>query len=53
MKLHGEYEQEEYGRWIAEIPELPCAMCYGMSRNDAAAKVGALALRAIADSAQA
>ena len=53
MKLHGEYEQEEYGRWIAEIPELPGAMCYGMSRNDAAAKVGALALRAIADSAQA
>ena len=54
MKLHVEYEQEEDGRWIAEIPELPgVIMCYGMSRNDAAAKVGALALRAIADSAQA
>ena len=53
MKLHVEYEQEEDGRWIAEIPELPGVMCYGMSRNDAAAKVGALALRAIADSAQA
>ena len=53
MKLHVEYEQEEDGRWIAEIQELSGIMCYGMSRNDAAAKVGALALRAIADSAQA
>ena len=49
MKLHVEYEQEEDGRWIAEIPELPGVMCYGTSRNDAAAKVEALALRAIAD----
>ena len=53
MKLHVEYEQEEDERWIAEIPELPGVMCYSMSRNDAAAKVGDLALRAIADSAQA
>ena len=29
--------------------ELPGVMCYGVSRNDAAAKVKALALRAIAD----
>ena len=49
MNLHVEYEQEEDGRWIAEIPELPGVMCYGMSRKDAAAKVQALALRAIAD----
>ena len=53
MKLHVEYEPEEDGRWIAEIQELSGIMCYGMSRNDAAAKVGVLALRAIADSAQA
>ena len=50
MKLHVDYEQEEDGRWIAEIPELPGVMCYGMSRNGAAAKVEA---RALADSAQA
>ena len=49
MKLHVEYEQEEDGRWIAAIPELLGVMCYGTSRNDAAAKVEALALRAIAD----
>ena len=49
MNLHVEYEQEEEGRWIAEIPELPGVMCYGMSRKDAAAKVEALALRAMAD----
>lgn len=49
MKLHVEYEQEVDGRWIAEIPELPGVMCYRVSRNDAAAKVEALALRVIAD----
>jgi len=49
MNLHVEYEQEEDGRWIAEIPELPGVMSYGVSRKDAAAKVEALALRAIAD----
>ena len=53
MKLHVEYEQEEDGCWIAEIPELLDFMCYGMSRNCAAAKVEALALRALAVSAQA
>ncbi|WP_414039523.1 type II toxin-antitoxin system HicB family antitoxin [Acidithiobacillus sp. M4-SHS-6] len=49
MRLHVEYEQEEDGRWIAEIPELPGVMCYGVSRTDAAAKVEAMALRAIAE----
>jgi predicted RNA binding protein YcfA (HicA-like mRNA interferase family)/predicted RNase H-like HicB family nuclease len=41
--------RNEDGRWIAEIPELPGVMCYRVSRNDAAAKVEALALRVIAD----
>ena len=27
MSLHVEYEEEEDGRWIAEIPELPGVMC--------------------------
>ena len=40
MKLHVEYEQEEDGRWIAEIPELSGVMCYGMTRNDAALRWG-------------
>lgn len=49
MKFTVELEQEADGRWIAEVPELPGTMCYGASREDAIAKVQALALRVIAD----
>jgi len=42
-------EREDDGRWIAEIPELPGVMAYGTTRNDAVAKVEALALRVIAE----
>ena len=42
-------EREEDGRWITEIPELPGVMAYGQSREEAIAKVEALALRVIAD----
>jgi predicted RNase H-like HicB family nuclease len=44
-----EFEQEEDGRWIAEIPELPGVMVYGQTRHDAEVKVTALALRVLAD----
>ena len=44
-----EIEQEEDGRWIAEVPDLPGAMVYGETREEAVSKVEALALRAIAD----
>ena len=44
-----EIEREEDGRWIAEISELPGVMAYGMSREDAVAKVEALALRVLAE----
>jgi predicted RNase H-like HicB family nuclease len=44
-----EFEQEEDGRWIAEIPALPGVMTYGATQRDARAKVEALALRALAD----
>jgi predicted RNase H-like HicB family nuclease len=44
-----ETEQEEDGRWIAELPDLPGAMTYGGSREDAVANVQALALRIAAD----
>lgn len=47
MKI--EIDQEEDGRWIAEVPELPGAMVYGSSREEAIARVESLALRAIAD----
>jgi predicted RNase H-like HicB family nuclease len=47
--LRIEIEREEDGRFIAEIPELPGVMVYGNSREEAVAKVEALALRTLAD----
>ena len=47
--LKVEIEQEEDGRFIAEIPEIPGVMAYGQSREEALARVEALALRALAD----
>jgi predicted RNase H-like HicB family nuclease len=44
-----EAEQEDDGRWIAEIPTLPGAMVYGASREEAVSRVQALALRVLAD----
>lgn len=44
-----EFGQEEDGRWIAEVLELPGVMVYGSSRNEASAKVQALALRVVAE----
>lgn len=44
-----EIEREEDGRWIAEIPEIPGAMAYGRTRDDAIARAEALALRVLAD----
>ncbi len=42
-------EKEEDGRWIAEVSDLPGVLVYGKTREDAIAKVEALALRVIAD----
>ena len=47
MKI--EIEKEEDGRWIAEVSDLPGVLAYGKTREDAIAKVEALALRVIAD----
>jgi predicted RNase H-like HicB family nuclease len=44
-----ETEQEDDGRWIAEALELPGALAYGQTAEEAQAKVQALALRVIAD----
>ena len=49
MNYQIEFEQEEDGRWIAEIPALPGVMAYGTSKTDAESKVEAMALRVIAD----
>ena len=47
--LRIEFDHEDDGRWIAEIPALPGVMAYGASRKEARAKVEALALRTLAD----
>jgi len=44
-----EVELEEDGRWIAEVTDLPGVMVYGQTREEAIARVEALALRVIAD----
>lgn len=49
MRFLVELEQESDGRWIGEIPELPGALAYGQTADEARAKVQALALRVVAD----
>jgi len=44
-----EYEQEEDGRWLAEVIELPGVLAYGRTSEEAIANAQALALRVIAD----
>jgi predicted RNase H-like HicB family nuclease len=47
--LRIESEQEEDGRWIAEVLALPGVLVYGATKDEADAKATALALRVIAD----
>jgi predicted RNase H-like HicB family nuclease len=47
--LRIELEQEQEGRWIAEIPDLAGVMAYGATPEEVRAKVEALALRTLAD----
>jgi len=44
-----EFDREDDGRWIAEIHDLPGAMAYGHTKEEAEAAAEALALRVIAD----
>jgi len=44
-----ELERGEDGRWIAEVPDLPGVMAYGLTREEAIATAEALVLRVIAD----
>ena len=48
MNLAIELEQEDDGRWIAEIDELSGVLVYGETREEAIKKVKTLALRVIA-----
>ncbi len=44
-----EVEQEEDGRWLAEVLELPGVLAYGKDQDAAVSKVQALALRVVAE----
>lgn len=44
-----ECEQEEDGRWLAEVPDLPGVLAYGNTADLAASKAEALALRVLAE----
>ncbi len=49
MNFTLECEQEEDGRWLAEVSELPGVLAYGQSSSDAMSKAEVLALRVIAE----
>jgi predicted RNase H-like HicB family nuclease len=49
MILTIELDQEEDGRWIAEVADIPGALAYGATLEQAKAKAQAIALRVIAD----
>lgn len=49
MNYNIEYEREEDGRWIAEVPTLPGVMAYGTTAAEAMTKAEALALRVLAE----
>ena len=44
-----EFEQEEDGRWLAEVLGMPGVLTYGRTKPEAIAKVQALALRVLTD----
>ena len=44
-----EFELEDDGRWLAEVPQLPGVLAYGATREEAMAKAQVLALRVLAD----
>ncbi len=44
MKHVIEFEQEEDGRWIADLPSLPGLMMYGDTKEDAEVRLAVMAL---------
>jgi predicted RNase H-like HicB family nuclease len=44
-----EIEQEDDGRWLAEVLAVPGAMAYGATPEEAKARAEALALRVLAE----
>ena len=48
-RLEVTFDREEDGRWIADIEEIPGALAYGKTRDEAAMKACAIALHVIAE----
>ncbi len=44
-----ECEQEDDGRWLAEVMELPGVLAYGATKDEAIRKADTVALRVIAE----
>jgi predicted RNase H-like HicB family nuclease len=49
LRFKVEFEEDEDGRWIAAVPELPGVLAYRASKAEAQARVQALALRVVAE----
>lgn len=49
MPFNIETDQEDDGRWLAEVLELPGVLAYGDARSQAIERVQALTLRVLAD----
>jgi predicted RNase H-like HicB family nuclease len=49
LRFSVEIDREDDGRWLAEILEIPGALAYGNTQDDAVAKAYAIALRTVAD----
>lgn len=49
MKITFEFEQEDDGRWIVEVPELPGVMAYGSTKDEALDRVTVLGMRVLAE----
>jgi predicted RNase H-like HicB family nuclease len=49
MNFTLECEQEDDGRWLAEVLDLPGALAYGATKDGAMAKAEALALPVLAE----
>jgi predicted RNase H-like HicB family nuclease len=51
LKLTVEIEREDDGRWIADVIEIPGALAYGGTRDQAVRDAKAIALAVLADRA--
>ena len=49
MKFSIECEREADGRWLADVPELPGALAYSATADEAMGRAEVLALRVLAE----